>query len=104
MRAVAPVDALLAEQPQVGLVDQRGRLQRVPGALAAQLRRGDALELGVDPLEQLLAGAGSPARQACSRRSRRRCSPRAEACVKCSAGTAKLQGSSVVRAQSIAAG
>ena len=39
MRAVPPVDLALFDQPQVRLVNQRRRLERVPRPLAAKLAR-----------------------------------------------------------------
>jgi hypothetical protein len=58
VRAIAPGEPLLSGQAQVGLVDEGRRLQRVPLALAAQLRRGEPLELAVDQREELLVGRG----------------------------------------------
>ena len=56
MDAVLPVDLLRADQAQVGLVDQRGRLQAVPGALASHAAARDAMQLLVDERHQLLEG------------------------------------------------
>jgi hypothetical protein len=58
VRAVAPVEALLAGKAEIGLVNERRRLQRVPLALAAQLGCGEALELAVDERQQLFVGRG----------------------------------------------
>ena len=63
VRPIAPVDALLAHQPEKRLVDDRRGLQRMGDAFAAQLRRRDALELAVDAREERFASravAASP--------------------------------------------
>jgi hypothetical protein len=46
--------AALADQSQVGLVDQGRRLQRVAGTLASEIAAGDLVEFGVDEREQLV--------------------------------------------------
>src|SRR5262249_24581897 len=56
----APLEAplgVLVDEPEVGLVDQRRRLERVVGRLPAHHPRGDPVELVVDDREQLVAGS-----------------------------------------------
>ncbi len=58
---VAPVldsDRAPAREVQVGFVDQGGRLQRVIGALAPQQAAGNALQLRIDDIQQLLERVG----------------------------------------------
>ena len=55
VRAVLPDDALLADEPQVGLVNERRRLQRVLDPFAAEVGRGPPPELVVDHLHQVVA-------------------------------------------------
>jgi hypothetical protein len=55
VRAVLPGDALLANQPEVRLVDQGGWLQRVIRAFATKIRGGSPLEIFVDEWQQLVA-------------------------------------------------
>ena len=64
VRAVLPVVRVLGDQPDVGFVDERRRLQRLPGLLAAEVRRGQPAQLVVDERHQLrdglvVAGSGS---------------------------------------------
>jgi hypothetical protein len=54
VRSTPPIDTALIDQPQVSLVDQRGRLQRVSGSLAPKLARRDAAELRIDEWQQLI--------------------------------------------------
>jgi serine/threonine protein kinase len=49
-------DALFAHQPQVGLMNQCRRLQRMIRPLAAHIGLGDAAQLLIDERKQLLAG------------------------------------------------
>ncbi len=56
VRAVLPRRALLIDEPQVGLVDQRGGLQRVAIALAPQPGRRALMQLPVDGRHQLVTG------------------------------------------------
>ena len=55
MRAVSPARPLLVDQADIGLVDERRRLERVPGALASQLRARQPAQLLVDERHELLA-------------------------------------------------
>jgi hypothetical protein len=55
--AVIPVD-VFAGQAEIGLVDERGGLERVVGALAAHVGPGEAVELRVDEREQAVGGGG----------------------------------------------
>jgi hypothetical protein len=48
LRPVAPVHAVLLDEPQVGLVHERGGLERVARALGAQLRGREVAQLVVD--------------------------------------------------------
>jgi len=53
VRAVLPVLArLLLCEADVRLIDERGGLQRVPLALAAELPRGDPAQFGVHRLHE----------------------------------------------------
>ena len=49
---ILPVDLALIDEPQVDLVNERRRLQRVVSPLAPKLARGRPAELGVDEREQ----------------------------------------------------
>ncbi len=55
MRATLPDDAILAGEPEVCLVDQRGGLQRVVRPLAAKIRGGSPSQFPVDEREQVVA-------------------------------------------------
>ena len=57
MDAVLPVDLLRTYQAQIGLIDERGRLQAVPGSLASHAATRDAMQLLVDERHQLLEGS-----------------------------------------------
>jgi hypothetical protein len=50
--AVLPIDLALVYQPQKRLVDQRRRLQRVTGTLAAQIAARQAAQLLIDDRRQ----------------------------------------------------
>ena len=56
MCAILPDDALLPDEPQIGLVDKRGGLKRVVFPFAAEIRCGAPPELLVDQGHQSLAG------------------------------------------------
>jgi hypothetical protein len=56
LRAILPVDALLVDQPQVGFVDERGRLEGMVRALPSQVAGGDPAKLVVDERQHPLAG------------------------------------------------
>ena len=63
MRAILPVDALRTNQPDVGLVDQRRRLERVPGPLTAHIPPGQAAQFRVHQRDEPIqsgAIAGAP--------------------------------------------
>ena len=55
--ATLPVDAALFDQPKVGLVDERGRLQRMSVPLQAKLTRGDSPQFRVDERQQAIESA-----------------------------------------------
>ena len=52
--SILPVDLALVDEPEVDLVDERRRLQRVVSSLAPKLARGRPAELSVDEREQLI--------------------------------------------------
>src|SRR3989454_6350932 len=54
VRAVFPVNALAIDQPHICLVDQRCRLQRVTGTLAAHVMAGQLAQLAIDQRHQLV--------------------------------------------------
>ena len=57
MAAAVPVRApVAADQPQVGFVDQRRGLQRLPGLLLGQPLRGQLAQFVVDQRQELLRG------------------------------------------------
>ena len=56
LRAVPPIDALLVDEPEVGLVDERGGLERVVRAFAPHVCAGEPAQLGVDEGKELLVG------------------------------------------------
>ena len=56
VRAAPPVDVPLFDEAQVGLVHERRRLQRVPGALEAKPAGGDPAQFGVDQRQQAIEG------------------------------------------------
>ncbi len=63
MRAALPLDGRAVGQPQVGLVHERGGLQRVAGPLVGEVFAGHAAQVLVDDGQKLLAGlrlAGAP--------------------------------------------
>ena len=51
--AVLPVHALVVDEPHVGFVDERRRLQAVAGALTSQAAPGETAKLVVDDRRQL---------------------------------------------------
>ena len=57
MRAVVPRDRLPVDQADVGLVDERRRLEAVPDALARHAASRDPVELVMDERNQALEGA-----------------------------------------------
>jgi hypothetical protein len=68
VRAALPFDALLAGQPQIGLVDERRGVQRVVGPLEAQLFARELAQLVVDERVDAcqrvgVAAAGLPQQQ-----------------------------------------
>src|SRR5262245_16828010 len=58
MRAVLPPHALLIDEPQIGLVHQRGGLQRVIRPLASHIGRGNPTKFALDRLDQAVASLG----------------------------------------------
>ena len=56
--AVPAAVGVAADQPQVGLVDQGGGLERLPGLLLRQPPGGQPAELVVDQRQQALGGLG----------------------------------------------
>src|SRR5215510_7204238 len=54
VRPVLPIDLFFINQPQVGLVNQVGGLERVTGALRAQIMPGQASQLTVDQRRQFI--------------------------------------------------
>ncbi len=54
----APVAAPLADEPQVGIVDERRRLQGVALPLAGHLLVSDRVEMLVDDRDELVHGRG----------------------------------------------
>jgi hypothetical protein len=57
---IPPIDLPLIDESQVGFVDERRRLKRVPGPLATQLSPGDAAQLGIYEWQQLVEGTVIP--------------------------------------------
>ena len=55
--AALPVAAALSDQPKVGFVDERGRLQRMSAPLQAKLTRGDPPQFRVDERQQAIESA-----------------------------------------------
>ncbi|MNC88002.1 hypothetical protein D3C83_37820 [compost metagenome] len=60
MGSILPAHVLPVDQPQVGLVDQGGRLQDVPGTLPGHVATGQAVQLRLDDGRQRLEGAAVP--------------------------------------------
>jgi hypothetical protein len=56
VRPVLPRDVLSVDQPQIGLIDERSRLQTVPDALMADVPPRDAVEFGIDQRDEALEG------------------------------------------------
>ena len=54
--AVPEPEGVVSVQPKVGLVHQRGGLQRMITALAAQMTFGQAVELPLDEREEIAGG------------------------------------------------
>jgi hypothetical protein len=52
LRPILPPDARLVDQPQVGFVNERGRLQGVGGALASEVIRGLPSKFVVDERQE----------------------------------------------------
>jgi len=61
MRAALPVDPSLARELEIGLVDERGGLERVIVPLPRQIPRRERVELGVHERDQALEGVGAAA-------------------------------------------
>ena len=60
MRAVLPLHLPDIDELEVGLVDERGGLQRMSDALVAHLTPGDAAKLRVDNRNELLESVFVP--------------------------------------------
>src|SRR6266404_4174076 len=58
MPAIPPFHSALVHQAQIGLVDQRGGLQRIAGVLESQPRARLVVELAVEHFEQPLPRTG----------------------------------------------
>ena len=66
--AVRPVHLPLVDQPEIRLVDERGGLQGVAGALTGQKRARQSPQLVVDERQHLVAGVlVAPATGMCDR-------------------------------------
>jgi hypothetical protein len=52
MRAILPLDLFDFDEPEVRLIDQRGRLERVAGTLVAHMAPCQPAQFGVDQREQ----------------------------------------------------
>ena len=61
VRAILPLDAPDINQPEVDLVDERGRLEHVVRTLAGHMPLGNATQLGVDERNQLFDCVAVPA-------------------------------------------
>ena len=51
---ILPVTFVILDQPQVGFVEQRGRLQRVAGAFPAHIMMRQPVQFGLHQRDQLL--------------------------------------------------
>jgi hypothetical protein len=49
VRPILPIALSLVDEPQIDLVDERGRLERVVHSFHPELPVGDATELRIDP-------------------------------------------------------
>jgi hypothetical protein len=56
MSAVLPRDILTVDQPQIGFIDQCGRLQNVAGALGCHVAAGYAVQFSMDQRHELIQG------------------------------------------------
>src|SRR5262249_10327503 len=56
--AVLPVRLRITAEPQPGLVDERGRLQRLAGSLVGHLAGGQPTQLLIDDGQQFLGSIG----------------------------------------------
>jgi hypothetical protein len=54
MRSVLPIDAPAVDEAEIDLVDERGRLERVPLWLSCHLATSNAIELVVDDRNQVV--------------------------------------------------
>jgi hypothetical protein len=79
MRAILPLHAIELDDPQVGFVDERGRLQGVAGPFALQIAMRDPAQLVVDERDDFVSrGAvlAAPTPRAAGKYSgRRACAP-----------------------------
>jgi hypothetical protein len=53
-----PLLPFRADQPQPGFMDERGRLERVPGGLLGHFRTGQSSQLFIDQRQQILRRCG----------------------------------------------
>ena len=58
MRPVFKLETLRPSEPQIGFVNQRGRLQRVPGPLGRHFVRRDRPQFGINLIIELVQGMG----------------------------------------------
>jgi hypothetical protein len=54
VRSILPADPLLTDQPEIRLMDQSGRLQRVIPTLVAQVAGRPPPELSIDQRQQIV--------------------------------------------------
>lgn len=59
MAAILNRSGMIAEEAEVGFVDQRSGLQGVIGALGLHVVSSEAAQVGVEEMEELLAGFGA---------------------------------------------
>ena len=52
VRAILPVDALMADQPEVGLMNERRRLERMVAPLSTQISCSACSQISMDKLEE----------------------------------------------------
>ena len=58
MTTVLPIESLLPNEPQVSLVDERGRLERMPVALTVEVAPGKTTKLAVNGCDEMLLSLG----------------------------------------------
>lgn len=62
VRPILPVNPLMVDQPQIGLVNERRRLERVVAPLPAQLACRARPQVSMDQIEQIVARLNVSAR------------------------------------------